>query len=197
LCGVVTDTLGFRTSNVSPRVLERAARLMRVGGPLTQIIEMALNRRPFSGLCMWSAGLATMQCEDGLIWAYLSREARARCGPVPGAETGLVNFLLSAQEAEVAALFTEREDGTVDVSMRAKPGHDISGVAMALSGGGHPAAAGCSLPGPLAEAEAKVLGLLRGYLHSRGAEASGSPRARKDAKDTKREGAKRVSAKRA
>jgi phosphoesterase RecJ-like protein len=167
LCGVVTDTLGFRTSNVSPRVLERAARLMNAGGPLAQIIEQALNNRPYSGLCMWAAGLGTMQCQDGLIWAHLSRAARKRCGPVAGAETGLVNFLLSAQEAQVAVLFTEREDGAVDVSMRAKPEHDISRVATALNGGGHPQAAGCSLPGPLDEAEAKVLGLLRDYLDAR------------------------------
>lgn len=172
LCGMVTDTLGFRTANVTPRVLERAARLMRAGGPLAQIIEMALNRRPYSGLCMWAAGLGTMQFQDGIVWAHLSREARAKCGPVAGAETGLVNFLLSAQEAEVAALFTERDDGAVDVSMRAKPGHDISGVAMALNGGGHPLAAGCSLPGPLPEAEARVLGLLRDYLHRRDAETN-------------------------
>ncbi|MER3513424.1 MAG: hypothetical protein C4310_02660, partial [Chloroflexota bacterium] len=105
--------------------------------------------------------------EDGIIWAHLSRQARATCGPVAGAETGLVNFLLSAQEAEIAVLFTEREDGTVDVSMRAKPGHDISVVATALNGGGHPLAAGCSLPGPLPEVEARVLGLLRAYLEQR------------------------------
>lgn len=174
LCGLVTDTLGFRTANVTPRVLERAARLMRAGAPLAHIIEMALNRRPYSGLCMWAAGLGTMRLEDGIIWAHLSRQARATCGPVAGAETGLVNFLLSAQEAEIAVLFTEREDGTVDVSMRAKPGHDISAVATALNGGGHPLAAGCSLPGPLPEVEARVLGLLRDYLRRRGAEGAQS-----------------------
>lgn len=164
LCGIVTDTLGFRTANVTPRVLEQAARLMRAGASLAEINEQALNRRPFSGLCMWAAGLKTLRREDSIVWAHLTRAARAECGPVQGAETGLVSFLLSAQEAEVAALFTERDDGTVDVSLRAKPGWDVSAVAMALGGGGHPLAAGCTLPGPLDEAEARVLGLLRAHL---------------------------------
>jgi len=164
LCGMVTDTLGFRTANVTPRTLERAARLMRAGASLTDITENALNRRPLSGLCMWAAGLRTMQYADHVIWAHLTRAARAACGPVPGAETGLVNFLLSAHEAQVAALLTERDDGSVDVSLRAKPGHDLSGVATALGGGGHPLAAGCTLPGPLEEAEARVLNEIHAYL---------------------------------
>jgi hypothetical protein len=41
----------------------------------------------------------------------------------------------------------------------ARPGYDVAAVALSLGGGGHPQAAGCKLPGPMAEAEARVLPL--------------------------------------
>ena len=46
------------------------------------------------------------------------------------------------------------------VSMRAKPGVDVQTVAAMFGGGGHKAASGCTIPLPLPEAKAKLLGIL-------------------------------------
>jgi phosphoesterase RecJ-like protein len=64
----------------------------------------------------------------------------------------------------VGIVFTEKDDGTIGVSMRSMPGIDISGVAMRLGGGGHPQAAGCNLNSSLAEARERVLAELRHSL---------------------------------
>jgi phosphoesterase RecJ-like protein len=51
----------------------------------------------------------------------------------------------------------EQDDGQVEVSMRASPGHDVAVVALSLGGGGHARAAGCTVPGPLSQAAPRVL----------------------------------------
>ncbi|MBM3190090.1 MAG: bifunctional oligoribonuclease/PAP phosphatase NrnA, partial [Chloroflexi bacterium] len=43
---------------------------------------------------------------------------------------------------------------------------DVSGVALALGGGGHPQAAGCQLDGSLAEVRERVLAALQEALQA-------------------------------
>jgi phosphoesterase RecJ-like protein len=50
------------------------------------------------------------------------------------------------------------------VGLRAVPGFDVARVALELGGGGHALAAGCTLPGPLEKAEARMLEELRDDL---------------------------------
>jgi phosphoesterase RecJ-like protein len=57
-------------------------------------------------------------------------------------------------------VFSEKQDGRVEIGLRARPGYDVSGVALSLGGGGHPQAAGCTVAGPLATVEARVLPML-------------------------------------
>jgi phosphoesterase RecJ-like protein len=74
---------------------------------------------------------------------------------------GLVNYVLSIGEIEVAALFRELPDGRFRVSLRSKGKLDVARVAEGLGGGGHECASGCSVDGPLAQAIRQVLELLR------------------------------------
>jgi phosphoesterase RecJ-like protein len=71
--------------------------------------------------------------------------------------TGLTNFLSSVREANVVIVFTERDNGTVDVGMRSVPGYDVAQVALSFGGGGHPQASGCTLEGELAAVRELVL----------------------------------------
>ena len=57
----------------------------------------------------------------------------------------------------MGAVLMEVEDGSVKVGLRCRPPYDVSEVAVELGGGGHPLASGCTLPGPLAEAEATLV----------------------------------------
>jgi phosphoesterase RecJ-like protein len=83
---------------------------------------------------------------------------------VEQSDSGLANFMAGAEEADAAVILTEREDGTVDVGMRAAQGFDVAQAALALGGGGHPRAAGCSLALPLEQATQQVLGALKQSL---------------------------------
>jgi phosphoesterase RecJ-like protein len=144
--------MGFRTPNTTPGTLAVAQRLMASGAGLAEINQQVFYRRPLAALRL--IGLAVTQLEvrgrSGLTW--LARADFARLG-VPLAEArGISSFLASARELDVVAVLTERGDGTVDVSMRSRPGVDLIPVALALGGGGHPQAAGTRLALGLAEA---------------------------------------------
>lgn len=160
LTGLVTDTLGFRTNNVTAEVMATAIRLMEAGANLNEITERALNHRPLSVLRLWGLALAQMQIERRVVWTHITRRMRDETAAPAVGDGGLVSQLINAPEAEIAAVFAETADGKVEISLRAKTGRDVSQIALGLGGGGHPQAAGCTVMGPLAAAEARILPLL-------------------------------------
>ena len=160
LAGLVTDTLSFRTSNVTPEVLDVAARLMEAGANLYDITERAFNQKPLNVMRLWGLALARLRQEHNVVWTLITRDMRAQSGAPETGDGGLATFLISAPEAKVAAVLSEKPDGEVEIGLRARNGLDVSRLALALGGGGHPQAAGCTIPGPLADAEARLLPLL-------------------------------------
>jgi phosphoesterase RecJ-like protein len=164
LNGIVTDTRGFRTPNTTPAVMEAATRLMAAGASLPEIADRVFNRRPLAMLRLWGKALGAVQLDGRIIWTEISQAMKHECGLTSDSDDGLVSFLTSAYEADVGVVFTEKDDGTVDVSIRSMPGIDISNVAIRLGGGGHPQAAGCNLNSILAEARERVLAELKRSL---------------------------------
>ena len=168
LHGIVGDTLGFRTAHTTPRALECATRLMAAGANLPEIMEHQFNRRPFSLLCLWAKALDAMRLELPLgpnyarvIWTRVDKETRRACGQAEWGSNGLSSFLASAEEADVSAVVIEKDDGQIDLSVRSRPGFDVSGAVVTLGGGGHPQAAGATMPGPLEAASERAVAALR------------------------------------
>ena len=164
LTGIVADTRGLRTSNVTIQVMDAALRLMKAGASLPYITHHTLDRRPTTAIRLWGATLAQLHIEDRVIWTSIPLAMRRTAGYAGNGDAGLVSFLVSGDDADVAVVFVEREDSRIEVSLRAVPGFDVAQVALQLGGGGHALAAGCNLPGPLGEAQARVLAALRADL---------------------------------
>ena len=60
---------------------------------------------------------------------------------------GLASYLASVRgKVKVAAVLKEREDGATRVSLRSNPGVDVASIAQRFGGGGHPQAAGATIP---------------------------------------------------
>ncbi len=164
LTGLVTDTLCFRTSNVTAIVLSKAQQLMEAGASLSDITQRTVMRKPFSVLRLWSAVMPTIRLEEGVIWAVIDRATRESINYTDMRDGGLVSLLVTADEAFVAAVFRELDDGRVEIGFRSVPGFDVSGVAVALGGGGHPQASGCTVEGPLHEVIDETVAMLRGVV---------------------------------
>jgi bifunctional oligoribonuclease and PAP phosphatase NrnA len=160
LSGVITDTIGFRTSNMTPNTLRLAAGLMEYGADLPELYRLGLVSKTFEAARYWSSGLGRLQREDGLLWTVLYMADRTAFGYNGNDDADLVN-MLSTIEGDVAVLFNEQKDGRVKVSWRSRPGLDVSSLAVQFGGGGHPAAAGADIPGELVDVQERVLAATR------------------------------------
>ncbi len=149
LNGILTDTLGFRTSNTTADVMKTAVELIQAGASLHELTNRIFNHRPLAVVRLWTACLNNLQLQNRILWTQITPQMRAETGYYEHGDAGLGNFLSTVSEADIAVVFDERTDGQVNVSIRAGLGYNVSRVALSLGGGGHPQAAGCTLPGAL------------------------------------------------
>jgi phosphoesterase RecJ-like protein len=161
LAGIVTDTIGFRTTNVYPQVLHLVADLMEQGGDLADIYYKTLVEQSLAAARYWGAGLSNLEMEDGLVWTTLSLKARRAAGYPARDDADLVKILSAIKGAKVAVILTEQEAGYVKISWRlcgsADLDLDVSDIAHKFGGGGHKAAAGADVKGDVQEVLVRVL----------------------------------------
>lgn len=164
LTGILSDSIGFRTSNTTSDSLRIAADLMDKGANINLLYNKALISRPFEATKYWGYALQKLERSDGLVWTTLTLEDRKNAGYPGNDDADLTNILSSIDPLDVVVLFVEQKSDLVKVSWRARPGLDISGIAHSLGGGGHPAAAGVECAGTLPVVTEKVLQLTANYL---------------------------------
>ncbi|MEW9547835.1 bifunctional oligoribonuclease/PAP phosphatase NrnA [Nonomuraea sp. NPDC050783] len=140
--GLVTDTGSFRHSSTTPAVHQMAARLVATGLRTDEIARELWDRSPFGYLKVLAAALDRVRLEDGVVWTYVTRVDRAAHG-LPYAEIeGVIDVVRRTDEAEVAVVLKEDDEGAWQVSTRSKGAVDVGAACAALGGGGHHNAAG-------------------------------------------------------
>jgi phosphoesterase RecJ-like protein len=158
LTGIITDTLGFRTSNMTSQALRQAAVLMDCGVDMPELYMRGLVRRSFPAARYWGAGLSRLEQDSGIVWASLTLEDRQMSGYPGNDDADLINTISAIDGNEVGMIFVEQDDNHVKISWRAlQPGVDVSPVAEYFGGGGHAAAAGADVPGVLHEIQPLVI----------------------------------------
>jgi phosphoesterase RecJ-like protein len=157
LTGLITDTLGFRTSNMTPKALRLAADLMEAGAALPELYKRALVERSFEAMRFWGAGLSRLEREGQIVWATLSMADRQGAGYSGRDDADLINELSAINDSAVSIVFVEQSNGNIKVSWRAQPGIDVSAIALKFGGGGHPSASGAEVQGSMDEVRQQIL----------------------------------------
>jgi len=158
LIAIITDTLGFRTSNMTPEALRQAATLMETGVNMPELYMRGLVRRSLNASRYWGAGLSKLETSDGIVWGTLTLEDRKASGYFGNDDADLINEISAIDGKKVGMIFVEQHDKHVKISWRAmQAGIDVSPVAKHFGGGGHAAAAGADIPGALSEIQPLVL----------------------------------------
>jgi len=166
LTGIITDTLGFRTSNITPEALRQAATLMETGVDMPEIYMRSLVRRSFPAARYWGAGLSTLQSKHGIVWGTLTLADRKLAGYGGNDDADLINMISAIDGNKVGMVFVEQNNNHVKISWRAlEAGVDVSQVAKHFQGGGHAAAAGADIQGSLSEVQKEVLKKTREMLN--------------------------------
>ena len=165
LTGIVTDTLGFRTSNTIPSALRLSAQLMETGVDLSNLYMRSLVQKSFPAAKYWGAGLSGLEQKNGIVWATLTLTDRKKAGYGGNDDADLINIISAIDGNKVGMIFVEQSDSHVKISWRAlADGVDVSKVAKHFQGGGHAAAAGADIPGELNEVKSIVLKATREML---------------------------------
>ncbi len=157
LSGIVGDTIGFRTSNVTSSLMRKTSELMDMGADLSSVYREELIAKSFKAVRYWGAGLSRLEKDDGLVWTSLKLSDRQEVGYPTNDDADLVNVLSSIREAEIALIFVEQLENKVKISWRARPKFDVSQIAFQFGGGGHAAAAGADVEGALEDVKKQII----------------------------------------
>jgi bifunctional oligoribonuclease and PAP phosphatase NrnA len=160
--GIVMDTGSFRYSATSPRAHELAARLLATGIEPGAVAHELWDRSPFGYLGLLSAALGRAVLEPGesrghgLVWTTVTRADRAARRLSLDAAEPVIDVVRRVDEADVAVVLKESDDGQWQVSARSKGKMDVGRACVALGGGGHPRAAGFTARGTAEQAMAAL-----------------------------------------
>jgi bifunctional oligoribonuclease and PAP phosphatase NrnA len=158
LTGIITDTLGFRTSNITPESMRQTATLMETGVDMPELYMRGLVRRSFESAHYWGAGLSKLERKNGIVWGTLTLEDRKAAGYSGNDDADLINIISAIDGFKIGMIFVEQADHRIKISWRAlEPGIDVSPIAKFFGGGGHAAAAGADVEGTLNEVQMNVL----------------------------------------
>lgn len=156
---IATDTGWFRFPSTSSETMRTIGDLIDFGAKphliYAQLYEQhSMARMKFAGRVL---SRMEVECDCRLAYLWVTLEDFRETGAVPADTEELVNECLRIAGVECAFIAVEQQNQQVKVSFRSRTTKNVASVAEQFGGGGHKQAAGAILPGPLADALAKVL----------------------------------------
>lgn len=160
-----TDTGSFRYSNTTPRTFRLAAELMECGVRPDAVSDRLYQQRRPEALRQLAEVLRRVEVSSDGQLAWLTVPEGLVSDAFVAAED-LVNYPRSVAGVRVAILLREEGPGLIKASLRGKGDVAVNRIAHQFGGGGHEAAAGCTIAGTLPAATAAVLLAAREALRS-------------------------------
>src|SRR5207248_937832 len=156
---LLTDTGGFRHENTTPRALDDAARLARLGADPGHIATQVYKMRPETTLKLNGLALATMrvEMEGRLAWAKVTRRMLKEANAVMAESEGVIDTLNSIAGLDLAIIFKEIGERMTKISVRSRGAVDAAAFCAEFGGGGHLRAAGAEIDKPMPDAVNLVL----------------------------------------
>jgi phosphoesterase RecJ-like protein len=169
--GLVTDTGRFMYENTTAAAHRMAAELIDAGVEPHNVYRQLYEDLPFRRLLLLQRALASVERHDDgvLTVGHLTKADYEETGALETDSEGVVDHLRAVEGTRVAVLVRELladdRDGMRKVSLRATDGSvDVSLIARAFGGGGHPQAAGFSTALPYRELVDKLRAHVREQL---------------------------------
>ncbi len=159
LTGLIADTGAFRFANTAPGTFHTAARLADLGAEASVIAREVYDSRPLRAVKLLGKALCSMETTDdgSIVWAAVTRRDLDELGASDIDTESIINHVTAVKGPKVAILFREIEPDSIRVSLRSRGGIKVNEVAKVFGGGGHTAAAGCTVNASLADAVRLVI----------------------------------------
>ena len=166
LTGIIGDTGSFRYPGVNGETLKIGAELISKGANREAIVFNLFNRHSLNLLKYIGVILKNLKVDKKhkIAWSAISfSDYKKYEEPIQGKGIAAGMFMQSVSGTAMGIIMTETEADYLTVSIRSRKGFDVSKIAMELGGGGHKAAAGCSISAPFEEAVERVLTTAKKY----------------------------------
>jgi phosphoesterase RecJ-like protein len=156
---IATDTGWFRFNSVTASTFAVTARLVASGAQPSKVFAALYEQNSFARLLLQGRILTNTKSELGgrLLTSSVSLVDFEETGAEQTDTEDIINRLLAVAGVEVAVLFVELAPLETKVSLRSRSLVDVRAIAEKFHGGGHRAAAGIRIPGPITFAESEVL----------------------------------------
>jgi phosphoesterase RecJ-like protein len=164
---IATDTGWFRFGSTRGGTYRAAASLVDAGAKPSEIYKSLYEQDTIARLNLIGRTLSRAKDElDGrLIHTAVLQDDFKATGALPSDTEDVVNMTLTVGGTQVAVIMVEQRDGGFKISFRSRtPSVDCSKLAEQFGGGGHKAAAGAFVPGPVESAQVKVLDAVRAAM---------------------------------
>ncbi len=158
---LLTDTGGFCYGSIGAGTFALAAELTEAGAQPVEIARDVYFANPLSRMLLLGKALSTLQREGPLAWLWVSDADQRSVEATEEDCEGVVNYALSISGVEAAVFLRELPEGRIRLSLRSKGAVNVASISVALGGGGHENAAGCTLDGPMERAREEILNALR------------------------------------
>src|ERR1700722_820888 len=158
---LMTDTGSFMFQGTNEHTFALARELVLAGADPSHCARSIYFAHSVAKMRLLGEALRNLNTEGHVGWTWVTQQQMEACEAKEEDCEGLVNYVLSIGEVEVAAFFRELPGGRFRVSLRSKGKLDVARVAERFGGGGHECASGCSIDGPLANAVQQILQILR------------------------------------
>jgi phosphoesterase RecJ-like protein len=166
LTGIAMDTGWFRHPSTRPQTLRDSAALLDAGAPINPIYKNIFERNTIGRVKMFGNALARLQTTAGGRVAYtcVTLDDFHQTGAIPADTEDLVDYTVSIAGVEIGLLLIEQNRGNVKLSARSRSDYDCQALVAPFGGGGHRAAAGAILDGPIPAALDRILQAVRASL---------------------------------
>lgn len=157
--GISTDTGCFKYSNVTPKTHRIAADLYRYNIDAAEINRMMFDTKSKARVELEKMVLDTAEfhfCDRCLVLTVTS-EMQEKSGCEPSDLDGVASISRSVEGVLVGASIKQVDREEYKISLRTYPPFDASEICKTLGGGGHKAAAGCTLMGNLADVKKQII----------------------------------------
>jgi phosphoesterase RecJ-like protein len=137
--GLASDTGSFKYPTTTPEVHALAGRLVAAGVRPDGIGHELWDRASFGVLKVLAGALARAVLDEAtsMVWTTVSQADREAHGVGYDQLEGVIDVLRKTDEAEVAVVCKQNDEGQWYVSTRSKGAVDVGRVCAALGGGGH------------------------------------------------------------
>lgn len=166
LTGIITDTNGFRNSNITTESFEFASWSLDKGINLPKVYKQAMLTMTRSKFEAQKLAMQRLEFwEDGKVtFTYMTKADDSELGIKAGEHDGIVEIGKSIEGVEVSIFMYEKKDKGYKVSLRSNDYVNVSEVCLTFGGGGHIKAAGATIYMPFEEAKKAIISEVKKHL---------------------------------